>query len=366
LLLLAPAIAAAPPGGGDDLPETGAELYRAACASCHGATGRGAPPSMRGFDVPVPDFTDCRFASREPVADWMIVAHEGGPIRGFSEVMPAFGGVLSMEQIQSIVEYVKGFCKDGRWPPGEFNLPRALVTGKAYPEDELVLASAIATEAPGEIANKLVFEKRFGARNQWEVVVPFGWWEAPTGDPANDSTGWTSGMGDIALAYKRAFYHDLAKGAIVSAAAELILPTGDDDRGFGKGTTVFEPFVAWGQILPANFYLQSQAGFELPFDDDKADPEAFLRFCIGNSLTSGPFGRTWSPMIELLAARELVSDADTDWDLVPQVQITLNTRQHIMMNIGVRTPLNNTADRATSVMIYLLWDWFDGGFLQGW
>jgi hypothetical protein len=37
-----------------------------------------------------------------------------------------------------------------------------------------------------------------------------------------------------------------------------------------------------------------------------------------------------------------------------------------MMNIGVRTPLNNRSDRDTQVVVYLLWDWFDGGFLQGW
>jgi hypothetical protein len=347
------------------LPESGAELYRAACSSCHGSAGRGAPPSLVGFDVPLPDFTDCSFASREPVADWMVVTHEGGPIRGFSELMPAFGGALSMDQIGEVVRYVKSLCRDTAWPPGEFNLARALVTGKAYPEDELVLSSAVAVEGAGSIANKLVFEKRFGARNQWEVVVPFGWSEVSANDGAGGA-GWSTGVGDIVLALKRAFYHDLGKGTIISAAGELILPTGDDDRGFGKGTTVFEPFVAWGQILPANFFLQSQLGFELPFDTDRADNEAFLRFAIGNSLTSGPFGRTWSPMVELLAGRELVSGADTEFDLVPQVQITLNTRQHIMMNIGVRTPLNNTAHRDTTVMVYLLWDWFDGGFTQGW
>jgi mono/diheme cytochrome c family protein len=364
-LLLLPLTAMGAPPAADD-SHSGSELYRAACSACHGANGRGAPPSLVGFDVPLPDFTDCSFASREPVADWMVVAHEGGPIRGFSELMPAFGGVLTMEQIGEIVVYIKGLCRDEAWPAGEFNLPRALVTGKAYPEDELVLASTVATESPSEIANKLVFEKRFGARNQWEVVVPFGWWEVSSGDPAGGSTSWTSGVGDLVLALKRAFYHDLDQGTILSAAGELILPTGDDDRGFGKGTTVFEPFVAWGQILPADFFLQGQAGFELPFDTDRADEEAFLRFSIGHSLSSGQFGRTWSPMVELLAARELVSGADTDLDVVPQVQITLNTRQHIMMNIGVRTPLNNTANRDTTVMVYLLWDWFDGGFLQGW
>jgi mono/diheme cytochrome c family protein len=41
--------------------DTGRALYESACAACHGIDGRGAPPAMLGFDVPVPDFTNCSF-----------------------------------------------------------------------------------------------------------------------------------------------------------------------------------------------------------------------------------------------------------------------------------------------------------------
>ncbi len=58
---------------------TGEELYRAACSSCHGEDGKGSPRSQVGFDIPLPDFADCSFASREPDADWLAVAHDGGP-----------------------------------------------------------------------------------------------------------------------------------------------------------------------------------------------------------------------------------------------------------------------------------------------
>jgi hypothetical protein len=71
-------------------------------------------------------------------------------------------------------------------------------------------------------------------------------------------------------------------------------------------------------------------------------------------------------MVELLGSQELVSGADLHWDAVPQMQVTLNTRQHIMLNAGVRMPLNHTADRDTQVIVYLLWDWFDGGLREGW
>src|SRR6056297_1333014 len=69
----------------------GKRIYQAACASCHGADGTGAPQERLGFDTPPPDFTNCSFATREPTADWVGVAHEGGSIRAFSRFMPAFG-----------------------------------------------------------------------------------------------------------------------------------------------------------------------------------------------------------------------------------------------------------------------------------
>jgi len=51
---------------------------------------------------------------------------------------------------------------------------------------------------------------------------------------------------------------------------------------------------------------------------------------------------------------------------VPQFQVTLNTRQHIMANFGVRIPLDKPGTRSTQFAFYLLWDWFDGGLRDGW
>ncbi len=358
VLLATPAAATAE----GDAPLRGQELYQTACASCHGATGRGAPASLRGFDDPLPDFTDASFVSREPDWDWTGIAFEGGPSRGFSEMMPAFGGVLTVEELEAVVAYIKGFGTDPDWPVGELNLPRPLVTGKAFPEDEAVVTSQINTKAPGRIASKLVYEQRFGARNQWEIAVPFGWHEVPVN--GGTGTAWTSSMGDIAVSLKRAFYHD--HDSIVSVAGELFLPTGDDERGFGRGTALFEPYVAYGQILPAGFFLQSMLGVELTFDKDKADNEFLFRNALGWSRQSGTFGRTWSPMLEVLVGRDLVGGEDFIFDLVPQMQVTLNKRQHIMANVGVRVPLNKRDERDAQVLFYVLWDWFDGTLFEGW
>jgi hypothetical protein len=173
-------------------------------------------------------------------------------------------------------------------------------------------------------------------------------------------------VGDVALAFKRALLHSLRSGSILSVTGEVILPTGNEDRGFGKGTVVFEPFVSFGQVLPSEFFLHSQGGVELPHDTDRAEREGFWRLALGRTFTQGDFGRAWSPIVEVLGTREFGSGEDVHWDVVPQCQVTLNTRQHVMLNVGVKLPVTDSSTRETQILLYLLWDWFDGGFFEGW
>ena len=71
-------------------------------------------------------------------------------------------------------------------------------------------------------------------------------------------------------------------------------------------------------------------------------------------------------MLEVIGFRELEEGQRTHWDLVPQVQVTLSTRQHIMANVGVRLPVNDREGRHPQILFYLLWDWFDGPLFGGW
>jgi mono/diheme cytochrome c family protein len=341
----------------------GAALYRKACAGCHGVGGTGIDPHTAGFDTPLPDFTDCSFASREPDGDWLAVAHDGGPVRAFERFMPAFGDALTTTELQLILDHVRTFCRNDAWPRGELNLPRPLVTEKAFPEDEAVFTTTVSAGGEGRLSNELVFEKRFGPRGQLELAVPFGWREQS--EPGL-GTDWRGGLGDLAVGWKHAVWHSLERGSIFSLAAEVIVPTGDHGAGFGKGTVIVEPFLAYGRMLPRDAFLHLQGGLELPLKSSRAEEEAFWRGTIGRSFTEGRFGRVWSPMVEILGSRALNSGAGVDWDAVPQFQVTLNQRQHVMANLGVRIPLNHRDERDAQVMLYLLWDWFDGGLFEGW
>lgn len=334
------------------LPETGAELYEIGCAKCHGSDGRGVDPSNVGFTTPLPDFTECRFASREASSDWIAVTHQGGPARGFASTMPAFGEAFDAKRIEAIVKFMKGFCTDDSWPAGELNLPRPLVTEKAFPEDEALWTTYVDLEGEAMAATELVYERRVGARHQWEATVPF----------VRSSEG--EGLSDLALGWKSALYH--AEARILAAGAEASFPTGDEEKGLGSGTVVFEPFLAFAQILPRDWFLHAQGGVELPLDTEKTEREIFLRTAVGFSVAAdGGFGRTWSPMIEIIGNADFGFE-ETSWSVLPQMQVTLSSRQHIRVNLGVALPLNRREERVTQLVFYGLWDWFDGGLADGW
>ena len=51
---------------------------------------------------------------------------------------------------------------------------------------------------------------------------------------------------------------------------------------------------------------------------------------------------------------------------MPQMQVTLSKLQHVAIAAGVRIPLTERDERRTQFVAYLLWDWFDGSFLEFW
>ena len=71
---------------------TGKDIFRAACAGCHGPDGKGAPDTQVGFEKPetFPDFTRCDQTTPELDVDWKATIRDGGHGRGFSPIMPSF------------------------------------------------------------------------------------------------------------------------------------------------------------------------------------------------------------------------------------------------------------------------------------
>jgi len=358
-----------------DLPaqlglRSGSDIYKAACAACHGPDGDGTPETEAGFARPdtFPHFDRCDETTPESTREWTAIIRDGGPARGFSPIMPSFSAVLTPTQINTVVAFLRGLCKEPDWPLGELNVPRALVTEKAFPESETVLTTTLNTRGPPAVMNELGYEKTLGRRDQLEVAVPFGW-------SHQDSGRMAGGLGDVAIGIKHVVFADSrppingplfeGTGSILSVQAEVALPTGSVNKGLGTGQTTFGIFAAYDRLLPANAFLQMQAGADLPVHD--LPGSAFFRTALGKTIiTRGGFGRMWSPVVELVGDRDLTSGASTDWDVIPELQVTLNRRQHIRAAVGYRIPVNDTSVRPRQVMAYFLWDWFDGGLLEGW
>jgi mono/diheme cytochrome c family protein len=347
---------------------SGKAIYHSACIACHGADGKGAPEVVRGFKLPSqwPDFTDCSQTTSELNNDYRAVVTNGGPYRGFSQIMPAFRDALTPQQIDEVVKYVRTFCKNKNWPPGELNLPLALVTEKAYPEDEIVLNNSINATGAGGVTSHIIDEQRFGAKNQLEVDIPITF-----AQPQNQT--WYGGVGDASFGVKRVVFSKLTSaehlgaGSIVSLQGNIVVPTGDLAHGLGAGTTQFETFLEADHLFPTSTFLEFQGGAMLPTDTSKAPQNTFWYTTIGQMLEQGHgLGRIWSPMLEVLGSRDLVNQAKTDWDLVPEMQVTLSKRQHVRFGLGVRTPVNNTMGRPTQALFYLLWDWQEGSLFKGW
>jgi len=342
-------------------PTNGAAIYHDGCVACHGATGKGAPETSTEFERPdtFPDFTRCDQTTPESNMQWKAVVVRGGPARGFSPIMPAFEDLLTSDDVDDVIAYLRQFCTNPHWARGELNLPRALVTEKAFPEDELVISTAVnASGAPGFVTD-IIHEQRFGVHNQIEVDVPV--------NVSDQNHTWHGGLGDITFAVKREMFSSLRTGSILSLQAGLLAPVGNRERGFGAGTATFEPFAAFNQLFPTNTWFQFQFGADLPFQTELAPQSLFLRMVGGQTFAGNHrLGRMWSPMVEFLADRDLTTGARTNWDYLPEMQVTISRRQHVRANVGVRNPMTNTAGRQRQVVFYFLWDWADGALTEGW
>jgi mono/diheme cytochrome c family protein len=337
-------------------PPDGKLLFMANCATCHGADGRGtSKPSDLGFNFKMPDFGDCSFATREADTDWLSSIHRGGRARGFPRNMPAFDQALDEDEMNAIVAYLRSKCDRTGYPRGEFNLPLAMFTEKAFPEDEFVDQTQINTHGPSALTSTATFEKRFGERGQLEVNLPY----------SSFDTG--SGIGDMGIAWKQNLLADVDRGTIFSLLGETVLPTGSARRGLGNGAFAFETHALFAQMLPADFFLQGDVFGAFPTGHGQPD-SAEGHFALGRTFAEDEgWGRSWTPQLELLTSQDLASGAKLDWDIVPQLQISLSARQHVLLSLGERIPLNDRGgDRHPQFVFYLIWDWYDAGLFEGW
>lgn len=347
LALAATASAAEP-----DRLARGRELYQQGCQSCHGADGRGNP--LWESAVRPIEFSDCGTTS-EATETWTTVVRKGGPSRGLDPAMPAFEGAYTDDDIGAIVDFIRGFCPDHeRYPPGDLNFRRLLKTGKAFPEQEVVLrASHRPDDATRETELEVLYENRIGKAFQYELVLPLRASTAVVGEGA--------GIGDVEIEAKKVVHWSRERHSILSLGVGLSLPTGREEEGLGSGTVAFAPFVAFGKAWGRTL-LQVNAGAELPADSEKADPE--LRYALGLSRALGPVTTAFTPAIELVGSYNTKTH-EHDYAVWGELSKPLNKLGHVIASVGFQAPLR-PKDESWKLEAYLLWDFGDGPLWIGW
>ena len=85
----------------------GKEIYEQYCALCHGPQGKGDGSLSANLDPKPRNHTDGAYMNALTDAHLLKVVGEGGAASGLSPIMPAWKGILSAQQIQDVVAFVR-------------------------------------------------------------------------------------------------------------------------------------------------------------------------------------------------------------------------------------------------------------------
>lgn len=336
---------------------SGKQIYAMFCARCHAEDGTGNidPEMLAGMDAPPPDFTDGYFSSREKRKDWQAVIAHGGSVRGLSMSMPAWNDALTEKQIDETVEYVKSFVDQSKFPQGELNFFRGHYTTKAFVEQEALLIPSYQFKKENGVTNRetkvvAYYANRFGNRFQYEAKLPL-----LTKSAAGTAA---TGIGDLELGLKYAFYDNYRSLTIVTAGLEAALPTGSETKGFGAGTVTAVPYIAAAQGIGSSLQLSTSVKGEIPLDRTKGNPE--LRASFLSMLTLFESKQGVFPGLEVFMKKNLAA-SDYTLSLIPQVYWGITKRGHLALSLGAEIPVAGTKPFDGKIVAFFLWDYVDGG-----
>ena len=164
----------------------------------------------------------------------------------------------------------------------------------------------------------------------------------------DDAGSWSRGSAILMRRSNTRSSTAIVDGSIAAAGGEVTLPTGKETEGLGGGVTIFEAFGLFGQALPHEAFVQVHAGFEWPTDRDVEPNSDVLADRYWEDVRAEPVWPHVDPDGRDPERQEFAPSAETEWDLVPQMQMTLSVFQHVRLDVGVRLPVNERQTRSKS------------------
>ncbi|MGE0665809.1 MAG: cytochrome c [Sphingomonadales bacterium] len=106
--VLATVLSVGQPARGEE--DATVRLYNTYCTQCHGIERNGKGVNTVGLSVQPRDHSDKVGMSSIPIEELTKAITEGGASVNKSALMPAWGGVLTTEQIADLVVYLRKIC----------------------------------------------------------------------------------------------------------------------------------------------------------------------------------------------------------------------------------------------------------------
>lgn len=92
-------------GAGD--AAKGKQKYQELCGACHGTSGKGDGPTAAALPVKPRDHTNAAYMDKVTDQQIFNTIKQGGEAVGKSPLMPKWGGILTDQQIEDLVAYVR-------------------------------------------------------------------------------------------------------------------------------------------------------------------------------------------------------------------------------------------------------------------
>lgn len=104
---------AAPAGAASDVHARATRNYDTYCVQCHGIERNGNGINSQHMSVQPRDHSDAKGMTDIPDEELLHAIRDGGLAVNKSVLMPAWGNVLSAEEIEEMVAYLRHVCNCG-------------------------------------------------------------------------------------------------------------------------------------------------------------------------------------------------------------------------------------------------------------